>query len=59
MKQFSQHKKLMKTAFIINVVFTIAIIALIIFSALYFIFNPEIIGDFFGKIANGFINAKN
>ena len=59
MKQFSQHEKIMKTAFIINIVFTIVIIAGITFSALYFLFNPEIIGDFFGKIANGFINAKN
>lgn len=49
----------MKTAFMINVVSTVVIMAVIILSAIYFILNPEIIGDFLGKVANGFMNSKN
>lgn len=53
------NKYIIKIAVIINIVLTILFMAGIIFSVLYFLFNPEIIGDFFGKIASGFINALN
>lgn len=40
--------------FIISVAVIVAVIAVIVF----FINNPEIIGEFFGKIVNGFNSTK-
>ena len=59
MEQFSKNRKRMNTLFKINLFIAIFIIISTIAFGAYIFFNPEIIGDFFGKIFNGFINAKN
>jgi ACR3 family arsenite efflux pump ArsB len=59
MEQFSQNRKRMSTFFKINLFITIFCIIAGILIGSYIFSHPEVIGQFFGKIANGFINAKN
>ena len=59
MEQLSQNRKRMNTFFKINLFITVFCIIAGVLIGTYVFSNPEIIGQFFGKIANGFSNAKN
>ena len=52
------NKNVFKFAFAIQAIISIAII-IGVFSLIYFVFtNPEGVGEFFGRISNGFNNSK-
>jgi multisubunit Na+/H+ antiporter MnhB subunit len=59
MEQLSQNRKRMSTFFKINLFITIFCIIAVVLIGSYYLSHPEIIGQFFGKVANGFTNAKN
>lgn len=58
MKQLSQNRKRMSTFFKINLFITIFCIIAISLVGGYVLSHPKIIGQFFGKVANGFTNSK-
>ncbi len=53
-KSFNKRKRLFNVFFVINLCIIVAVIA----AGIYVLFNPEIAGEFFGKIVKGFENAK-
>jgi len=56
--EYKQAKRKIKILFLINISITIIIFILIIVSIIFLIKHPETIGEFAGKIANGFNSIK-
>lgn len=57
-QNFKKAKRRIGFAVAIQFLFSIAIIIAVIVGIVFFINNPEVIGEFFGKIVNGFNSTK-
>ena len=55
--RFNRRRKFVKVFFVINITIIVLIFAALALLGIYTINNPEGIGEFFGKIVNGFKDA--
>ena len=56
-KRFNRRRKLTRTFFVINITIIVIVFGVMALLGIYAITNPEGIGEFFGKIVNGFKDA--
>lgn len=55
--RFNRRRKFVKIFFVINITIIVIVFGVLALLGIYAINNPEGIGEFFGKIVNGFKDA--